>query len=112
MQVKDSIKYMIGELAAADGLCLISFNTAATLHQPLIKMDAAGKIAAAEAVTRLTASGGTTIRTGLDCVMAQLQSRRPLVPTGRAVTCMLLSDGQDAVAKDAPPIGCTLYSLG
>ena len=111
-QVKDSINYVIGELTAVDGLCLVSFNTAAKLDQPLVMMDAAGKSAATSAVGRLTANGGTTIRAGLELAAAQLRARGPLGTAGRAATCVLLSDGQDAAAKGAPPVGCALYSLG
>lgn len=90
--LKDAVMFVISELSARDRLSIVTFQSDAERHIPLMRMTDIGKDAARQATMRLVAGGGTDIAAGLDCGIAVMEQRRQRNPVG---ALFLLTDGQD-----------------
>lgn len=115
--VKDAVMIIIDEMMPGDRLSIVSFNSDASRHTALSRMDMTGKDAARQAILRLTAGGGTSIAAGLDCGIQVMEQRRQRNVVG---AIFLLTDGQDGTSpaqvqelvNRARVAHCGVYAFG
>lgn len=115
--VKDAVMFIIDEMLPGDRLSIVSFNHDAARQTALTRMDMSGKDAARQSILRLTASGGTSIRAGLDCGTQVMEQRRQRNGVG---AIFLLTDGQDSTSPSdvqelvsrARAAHCGVYAFG
>lgn len=116
---RQSAQVFIDLMQPGDGIAVTSFNTAATVHFPMAEIDAQRNVAtsAKQAVARITSSGDTTIRAGLEAGLAQLED----ASEGGTRAMIVLSDGVDTVhaspsaldfVRNSVPSDVVIYTIG
>jgi len=93
--LRESLRFLIGELTPRDRLCVVPFNDHATPLAPLKPMNDENKAALAAECRVLDVRGGTDIGAALLAAHRVLSARRSFNDTAMV---LLLSDGQDAAA--------------
>eukprot|EP00405_Crypthecodinium_cohnii_P026395 CAMPEP_0206487378 /NCGR_PEP_ID=MMETSP0324_2-20121206/41605_1 /ASSEMBLY_ACC=CAM_ASM_000836 /TAXON_ID=2866 /ORGANISM="Crypthecodinium cohnii, Strain Seligo" /LENGTH=598 /DNA_ID=CAMNT_0053965847 /DNA_START=207 /DNA_END=2003 /DNA_ORIENTATION=+ len=115
--LKDAVRFIINESEATDRVGIVTFESQATRHLRLRRMDTMGKDEATRAVIMLNAGGGTRISTGLEYAVEMMERRRH---KNSVSSIFLLTDGQDSHAVNfVPPLldrarnaGCSVYTFG
>lgn len=115
--LKEAQRFVIDEMRSEDRLSIVSFNSSAERVTPLQRMSPEGKDGAKVATMRLTAGGGTSIYSGLDCTLAMMEQRRQ---RNSVSAIFLLTDGQDHTTRHhvkelvqrCRQAGVALYTFG
>lgn len=115
--VKSAVEFIIANSDPRDRLSIVTFNSSASRVLPLRRMTNEGKDEANMSRTRLYASGGTSIASGLDMALQVLEQRRQ---RNKVSAILLLTDGQDGSTRPQLPAllarareeSCAVYAFG
>lgn len=115
--VKSAVEFIIANSDPRDRLSIVTFNSSASRVLPLRRMTNEGKDEANMSRTRLYASGGTSIASGLDMALQVLEQRRQ---RNKVSAILLLTDGQDGSTRPRLPVllarareeSCAVYAFG
>ncbi|KAH3758961.1 von Willebrand factor [Pelomyxa schiedti] len=116
--VKDTLKFIVGQLQAYDRLSLVTFQSTSSRLTRLQPMNSTNKPAFNKVIDNIYTSGGTNILSGIQTALNIFQARRTKNPVS---SVMLLTDGQDsnsnllqATKQIFKSVGsnCSIYTFG